>query len=320
MAEDAANVANKYIEDANFNSTVEGIDLQPDRTILTQLQQKKTLGILSEKITKTVVTLFKIKGNQSYNVQVKYDIINCYIHSSCCMEDGTIILADYNNNKLKRLQSYNYTVTDDCDLSSEPHQVCKINNTQVAVTVPSKKEVHFISLERQMKTTNKIKTDFECYGLAYANKNLYISNKPSVYMYTLSGRKLKQFSKNQSGHKLFTDIHSLAVSKDATRIYVADYDNGLIVLDNNGQVITSFKDKQFKGAATCCYLTEAGSVLVSGEVSNNVLQFTCDGELIGEVIKADSRKKNIESVCCNQQMTKMYISRKRDDNIEVYDI
>jgi outer membrane protein assembly factor BamB len=223
------------------------------------------------------------------------------------MEDGTQILADHNNSKLKRLHSYNFTVTDYCDLPGGPWQMCMINNTQVAVTVPSKKEVHLISLERQMKTTNKINTDFKCYGLAYANNNLYISDHDtSVYMYALSGRKLNQFSKKQSGHKLFSNIHSLAVSQDATRIYVADYNTGLIVLDKNGQVVTSFNDEQLK-RATCCYLIEAGSVLVSGFDSNNVLQFTSDGELIGEVIKADSGKGQIRSVCCNQQMSKMCV-------------
>jgi hypothetical protein len=171
-----------------------------------------------------------------------------------------------------------------------------------------------------MKTTNKINTDFKCFGLAYLNNNLYISDAcTSVYMYTLSGRKLNQFSKDQSGHMLFSVINSLAVSKDATRIYVADSDNGLIVLDNNGQVITLFNDEQLQWAK-CCYLTEAGSVLVSGSISNNVLQFTCDGELIGEVIKSDSGKERIQSVCCNQQMTKMCISTYLYNNIEVYDI
>jgi hypothetical protein len=70
----------------------------------------------------------------------------------------------------------------------------------------------------------------------------------------------------------------------------------------------------------CCYLTEACGVLVSGFNSNNVLQITCDGELIGEVIKAVSGKGGIISFCCNQNMTKMFISRIFDDNIEVYDI
>ncbi|XP_060608474.1 uncharacterized protein LOC132760500 [Ruditapes philippinarum] len=320
MGEDAANVANNYMENAKIKSTVEDIEFQPDRTILTQLEQKKTIGILSEKPTKTADNLFQIKENQSYNVKVKSDKDSCDIMSSCCMKDGTIILADCDNKKLKRLNSYNYTVTDYCDLPGEPWQVCMINNTQVAVSVSFKQEVHFISLERNMKTTKKINTDFACFGLAYANNNLYISDRfTSVYMYTLSGRKLNQFGKDQSGHKLLSYIYSLAVSKDATRIYVADYNNELIVLDNNGQVITSFDDKQLKGA-NCCYLTEAGSVLVSGHGSNNVLQFTCDGELIGEVIKADNGKEKIRLVCCNQQMTKMCKSRYPDDNIEVFDI
>ncbi|XP_060552024.1 uncharacterized protein LOC132713438 [Ruditapes philippinarum] len=323
MGEDAANVANKYMEHAKIKSTVDDIEFQPDRTILTQLEQRKALGTLSGKPTKPAVNLFQIKGNQSYNVKVKSDIYDCNIASACCMEDGTIVLADRDNSKLKRLHSYNYTVTDYCDLPGEPSQVCLINNTQVAVTISLEKKVHFISLERKMKTTNKLKTDFNCYGLAYSNNNLYIAdNDTSVYMYTLSGRKLNQFSKDQSGHKLFSDIDSLAVSKDATRIYVADYKNGLIVLDNNGLVITSFNDdEQLKGAG-CCYLTETGSVLVSGYHSKNVLQFTCDGEVIREVIKADRRKGNtcIRSVCCNQQMTKMCISRFGVNNIEVYDI
>ncbi|XP_060557645.1 uncharacterized protein LOC132718052 [Ruditapes philippinarum] len=319
MGEDAANVAKKYMEHVKIKSTIEDIEFQPDRTILTQLEQKKTIGILSEKPAKTADNLFQTKGNQSYNVKAKSDKVDCDIMSACCMEDGTIILADFSNNKLKRLHSYNYTVTDYCDLPERPWQVCMINNTQVAVTVSSKKEVHFISLERNMKTTNKINTGFDCFGLAYANSNLYISDFTSIYMYTLSGKKLKQFSKDQSRQKLFSYIHSLAVSKDATRIYVADFNNELIVLDNNGQVITSFNDGQLKGA-NCCYLTEAGSVLVSGLLSNNVLQFTCDGKLIGEVIKVDSGTWGFRSVWCNQQMTKMCISRFTDDNIEVYDI
>ncbi|XP_060587036.1 uncharacterized protein LOC132742315 [Ruditapes philippinarum] len=316
IAENAANVANKYIEDAKFKSSVEGIDFQPDRTILTQLEKKKTLGILSKKLT--AATLFQIKGSQSYNVKVVSDRKKCYIRSACCMEDGTIFLADYYNNKLKRLHRYNYTVTKYWDLHGKPYQVCLINNTQVGVTVPSQKKVYFTSDSGKKKTTNEIKTDFECFGLAYANNNLYISDEnTSVYMYTLSGKKLQQISYDQSGFDC--DIYSLAVSQDATRIYVADYHNGLTVLDKNGQVIRSFYNDQLIGA-TCCYLTEAGSVLVSVEASNNVLQFTPDGELIGEIIKDDSGKRNIISACCNQQMTKMYISRFRDDNIEVYDI
>ncbi|XP_060562105.1 uncharacterized protein LOC132721755 [Ruditapes philippinarum] len=320
MAEDAANVADIYIENGKLRSTVEDVEFQPDSAILIQLLHEQTLGVLTVKPTMNADNILQKKGEQSYNVKVSTDKNSCNISSACCMEDGTIILADFNNGKLKRLHSCTYSVTDTFDLPEDPYQVCIIGKTHVAVTVPSKKEVHLISLEREMKTTHKFNTDFECYGLAYANSNLYISDsQTSVYMYTLSGRKLNQFSKNQSGHEMLSNICSLAVNKDATRIYVADHFNGLIVMDSNGQVITSFNDEQIKGA-NCCYLTEVGSVLAPGSAFNNVLQFTCDGELIGEVIKDDSGKGGILSVCCNQQMSNMYISRVWEDNIEVYDI
>ncbi|XP_060560327.1 uncharacterized protein LOC132720255 [Ruditapes philippinarum] len=299
--------------------TVSDIEFQPDRKLIHQLKQNKTIGMLTEKATNTADKLLQITEEQSYCVKVMSDEQKCNICSSCYMEDDTIILADYNNNKLKRLESHNYIITDYYNLPGEHWQTCKINETQVAVTLFSQQKVHYISINREMKTTNKIKTDFTCFGLAYANNHLYISDDTSVYIFTMSGKKLKQFSTDQSGQELFSNIISLAVSKDATRIYVADGYKGLIVLDKNGQIVTTFNGKQLQGA-NYCHLTEAGSVLVSGLHSNNVLQFTSDGELMGEVIKADSKKQGINSVCCNQQMSKMCIGRGDEDNIEVYSI
>jgi DNA-binding beta-propeller fold protein YncE len=299
--------------------TVSDIEFQPDRNLPEQLKQYKTIGVLTKKTTKTAGNLLKITGGQSFCVKFKSDEKKCNIFSACYVENDTIILADYNNNKLKRLDSHNYTISDCYNLPGYPWQICKINETEVAVTLYSKQEIHFISVDRKMNTTNKIETDFDCLGLAYANNHLYISDATSVYIYTMTGRKLKQFSTDQSGHELFSDIVSLAVSKDATRIYVADGDKGLLVLDNNGQIVTTFNGEQLQGAIYC-HLTEAGSVLVCGCNSNNVLQFTSDGELIGEIIKADSGKQGINSVCCIEQMSKMFISREDEDNIEVYDI
>ncbi|XP_060562256.1 uncharacterized protein LOC132721895 [Ruditapes philippinarum] len=319
MGEDAENVANKFIEDTITRITVSDTEFKPNRNLLQQLKQNQTIGMLTEKTTKTADKLLQITGGQSYCAKVKSDEYTCSIFSACYMEDGKIILADYNNQKLKRLDCHNYTITDCYNLPGEPYQICKINETQVAVTLYTKQEVHLISVDRQMKTTNKIKTDFDCLGLAYANNHLYISDFTSVYIYTMSGRKLKQFSTDLSGQKPFSDINSIAVSRDATRVYVTDPYKGLRILETNGQMFTTFKGKQLQGAFYC-HLTEAGSVLVSGYQSKNVLQFTSDGKLIGEVTKADSGKQGINTLCCNQQMSKMCISRVGADNIEVYNI
>ncbi|XP_060565451.1 uncharacterized protein LOC132724591 [Ruditapes philippinarum] len=333
VGEDAANVANKCIEDNKSMSTGENIEFQPDKTIITQLKQYKALGTLSGKATQTPNTLFQIKGKESYCITAMLDKEDSNFISVCCLKDDTIILADENNKKLKRFHSNNYTVSDH-SLPGAPWQVCSVNTTQVAVTIPCEKKVHLISVEGQMYTTNKINTYFSCSGLAYTNDNLYVSsdNTAEVCIYTLSGRMLKQLKMKElpflghvGGLDLFENeselfsLQNLAVSKDAARIYVTDTYCGLVVLDNNGKVVKIFIDRKLQWA-NCCYVTEVGSVLVSGGSSNNVLQFTSDGELLGEVLKDDSEKGKIASVCCNQQMSKLYVSRYGKNNIEVYDI
>jgi ElaB/YqjD/DUF883 family membrane-anchored ribosome-binding protein len=187
VGEDAANVANICIEDNKRKSTGDDIEFKPEKTVLTLLVQYESLGTHP----KTPGTLFQIKGKQSsFVTDTSHEEANDFI-STCCLKDGTVILADYNNKKLKRFHSNNYTVTD-YPLPVAPWQVCSINTTQVAVTLPSQKEVHIISVEGQMSTTNKINTDFECYGLAYINDNLYVS-RTHVHIITLSGTKLKTF-------------------------------------------------------------------------------------------------------------------------------
>ena len=180
MGEQAVHDANKCIEDYTKNIKFEGIRFQPDRTLITKLEKSKSLGMLD--------SLPQIKGERSYCVKVKSDKVAGFIISACHLTDGSIILADNTNKKLKRIDSNNYTVRDFCGLPERPWQVCSINNSQVAVSLQSE-GIHFISLDRQMTSTRKINTEFQCYGLAYANDNLYISDKSkSVYIYTLSGR------------------------------------------------------------------------------------------------------------------------------------
>jgi hypothetical protein len=319
IGEEVANVADECIEDNKSKRTGYDIEFQPDKTILTLLEQYKAIGTVTELAPKTPCTLFQIIGKQSYCVTAKPDEEDSNFRSVCSLNDGTIILADYNKNKLSRFHGNNYTVTD-YPLPGAPWQVCSINSTQAAVTLPSQQEVHFISVEGQMKTTKKINTDYECYGLAYKNKNLYISDYYlEVYIYSLSGRKRKQLRIKQPLPLFSYSRNILAVSKDATKFYFAGSRLGPIHPVNLNRGIPRFNDGKLN-RATYCYVTEVGSVLVSGYHSNNVLQFTSDGKLLGEVIQADSGTGEIVSVCCNKQMSKIYVSRFGKNYIEVYDM
>lgn len=325
----ASNVA-KCIDGSKDENKTEDIDFKPDQKLLEILEEMTTLG--NATLTNMMKVehrdtskarqpddLVQITGKREHCVKVKSDQSVCDIVSACALEDGTIILSDrYSNNKVKRLDSSTYMVTDSCETPGNPWQVCGINNQQIAVSMQGMKDIHFISLEGKMTITNQMKTDHNCYGLAYANDNLYISDEHTIYIYSLSGMKLKQFTLDQSGQRLFSEISSLAVSEDGCHIYVADYHNGLIVLDNNGQVLGQYNGSELKGAHDI-YLTVNGGVLVSGRVSNNVLQFGHYGELVGEVLKSDGGDRGCRAVCCDQNMSKMIVGRCKC-KIEVFDL
>jgi hypothetical protein len=300
------------IKDSTTKGELMDIEFQPYNEICLQLKQKGSLG----KCMAAADELLQTHTKTSYSVEEKSDPSFCDIISVCCTDDGVIIVADQNNRRLKRLDKNTFTVTDYYELHGRPYQVSSIRQGQLAVTVRPRK-VQYVSLERQMKTEMHITTDFDCYGLAYANHNLYITDKnTSVYVYTLSGLKLKQYRMER---QVFLDIVSLAVNPYTSRIYVSDYDNGLIELDQKGQVVRTFDDEQLHGTS-CCVPLETDGLLVSGCDSKNVLQITSNGVLVAEVVRACKEKRGILAICCNKQISKMFVCRTLKNKIDVYDI
>ncbi|XP_060564674.1 uncharacterized protein LOC132723887 [Ruditapes philippinarum] len=263
--------------------------------------------------------LYKTTQVKKYCVRGRADKFDCSILTACTMEDGTIILAEGRNNKIKRLNGSTFAVRDSCDMPGKPWQVCSIRNDQVAVSLPRKEKVLFVSLANRMSVTQNISTGFNCHGLAHTEGNLYISDRFSaVYVYNMMGGQLQKFTKDPPRREMSYAIRSLAVTEDASKVFVAGWNNGLIVLDNQGKVVGKFNGPQLDGAWDC-HLTGRGSLLMSNNISNNVLQFGLDGKLRGEVVRFTDQNGSYKGLCCNKEMTKMIIG-KSGDEIEVYDL
>lgn len=285
------------------------------------VEQKEGNGVktirTSNVLQRDASALYQSKEMHKYNVGMQSDILTCYIYSACPLEDSKIILADYYNCKVKQVDSSTYRVIDYCDLPASPWQLCLVSKQEVAVSCVEA-GVQFVSLGRKMMKSKQMKTDHYCYGIACADSDLYISDsRTSVYMYSLSGMKLKQFSTDQSGHELFSDISSLAVSNDGSKIYVADTNKGLIVLENNGNVLANYKGSLLEGTRYVC-VTDNGSVLVCGDISNNVVQVNANGELVGVVVKIGNGG-DCCSICFDPRNSKLIVGFAGNE-IEVYDL
>jgi hypothetical protein len=180
--------------------------------------------------------------------------------------------------------------------------------------------IDIVTTEGSLKVAREIKTDHNCYGLGYRNGKVYVTDsKATLFVYNKTGTMLIQVSKDQVGDNLFSDIYSLTVSRDGERIYVSDLKLGLVVLSKDGELHWGYKTSTLVDAREICE-TNSGDILVCGYFSNNILQFSPNGEVIGEILTSDDKDGRLQAVCYDRNHMRLIVGRAERDYIEVYDI
>jgi hypothetical protein len=282
--------------------------------LMSMIDQMDMLGEIVEK-----PAIYRL--GEKREISIKHDSdSNAYydIHSICKLKDGCVIIADYNNKSLKRLELASSKIIDICQLSRSPWQICEVDN-EIAVS-SIRTNINIVTTEGPLKVAREIKTDHNCYGLGYRNGKIYVSDSTeTVFVYNKTGIMLIQFSKDQSGDNLFSNIYSLTVSQDGERIYVADSTHGLVVLSKEGKLHGKYNTSNLRGAKEICE-TDSGDILVCGESSNNIVQFSPSGEVIGEILTSDGQKGGCLAVCYDRNHMRLIVGRAKRDYIEVYDM
>ncbi|XP_053373196.1 uncharacterized protein LOC123532186 isoform X1 [Mercenaria mercenaria] len=237
----------------------------------------------------------------------------------CILEDGSTILADCNNKNLKRIDSM-YTNVDVCDLPEDPYQICAIYKQDVAAIAANRENIYFISVTNEMKRTKVTNLDHKCYGIAYATDNLYVADsRTSVFIYSMTGTKLKEYTRDQTGQALFDSIYSLSVSTDGRRICVADFKYGVVVLRADGTLQGKYDCSELTHVQRVCFADD-GSFLASGNNNNCILQFTSHGEKLGNVLSSDTGNEACMSICFDQRNCKLLVGRSNNDEIDIYNL
>jgi hypothetical protein len=185
--------------------------------------------------------------------------------------------------------------------------------------------IKFVTTERPLKVTREMKTKHRCYGLGYKNGKIYVTDSnETILVYNKTGKILSQFSKDQSGDNLFSNIISLTVSQDGEIIYVADnrYADstyGLVVISKGGHLYGKYNYNNLSGLREICE-TDNGDILVCGALSNNIVQFYPNGEVVGEILTSDGKVGGCTAVCFDCNFKRLIVRRNRGYHIEVYDI
>ncbi|KAH3768151.1 hypothetical protein DPMN_169363 [Dreissena polymorpha] len=165
-----------------------------------------TLSCLGKIVLGDQNHVFTVQGKSEYEVTIPIDSSPCVLNGICVLSNGQMLVADtFYNNRVKLLDQQ-YQVVGHCDLNA--HDMCQITPSEVAVafeTLDNTHGVQFVSVnDGHLVKGRKLRFQHECWGIAYDQKDLYLTTGNALHKYSMSGELL---------NKMYEDTSSRFTSK-----------------------------------------------------------------------------------------------------------
>lgn len=251
-------------------------------------------------VKKAPVEMCAVKVN-TFGVRMHNDKSPCDITGSTIMDDGRLVLVDYNNKKLKVLDR-DYRLISDFKTEGATFDAAALADNQVAISVPKEKKIHFISLQDGMKVSDSIQTRLECWGLDLFDDKLVTVTNSDDHMILFLNRKGHELISCNLGSQDANMKWPISVCVDTKdKIYVCcqgegdteDINGCLVIIDSSAQVRTMYMDSGLR-KPTSCTKDEEGNLYLCGLTSANVHQIQRSGDRLGQIISGLSKPIHVK--------------------------
>ncbi|XP_045193522.2 uncharacterized protein LOC123549464 [Mercenaria mercenaria] len=273
---------------------VKHIVYEIDEDIETCLAEKEYFGSVS-----LVNKQMKVSFEDSYAVSVSTDQRDFYMFDMCEVEPDQLVITDYKNCKLKRLNK-SLIVTECIDINGRPYGLCKTDQSELAVTLTWHQKVQFVDIGSKLSLTQSYSVGHFCRGICHIDGIVYVccdgldreEGPGHVRAFDASGCLVKMIKNDQNNQKLFSFPRSIAESFDGSKIFIADSEKGLITIDKEGKCLMSASDPRLIYPHSFCS-ANYGQKFVCGKLSNNIFLLDKDGIVIREILKGGKITKPI---------------------------
>ncbi|KAH3829826.1 hypothetical protein DPMN_103055 [Dreissena polymorpha] len=298
------------------------ISFQPNSEIVQYLTTLLGLGKIERMMVQDnsnkVIT---VKGKSEHNVKVSSDLEECSITAILVLPAKQIFVADNRNKKVKLLDQQ-YQVVSHCSVTGNPHALCDITPSEVAVTVNEDDknihEVQFITVNnRQLVIGRKLQLQHECVGIAFHQGDMYITAYTALYKYSLNGKLVsKMYEDTSDSYTVF----KCAVSPTGDKLYITNNcQHKLLTLARDGSVLATFTDHALEYPFGL-HVTPAGQVLVSGWGPNTILQVDSEGKRKLATLASEDGVLKPMSVCYNRHTASIIVGLYNKSSIIVFKV
>ncbi|KAL4235240.1 hypothetical protein ACF0H5_006878 [Mactra antiquata] len=277
-------------------------------------------GVGQVNVNRKKVDMYKIKGYTDIHINLLSDSNTCSSHGCCLTQDNKLLVTDYNNRKLKRINLDTMTVEDYCMLDGKPECVCCISDREAALTYYYPGRIQFVSVIHKMYCTRQIKLSHLCYGITFKDDKLYVTdNSSSLYVYDMACTLLNTITSDNFGSCLFSKSRHITFNKNGDKMIVCDWNKGLVCFDEAGKYLSTSSDSDLKNADGVC-VDGYGNVFVVGCTSRNVIQDNEEGKKVGVIVQQQGASHKPRSVCFHQQLNGLFVTMNNSKVVKLYEL
>ncbi|XP_045205072.2 uncharacterized protein LOC123557585 [Mercenaria mercenaria] len=286
---------------------------EPSSEIKQIISSKVPLGKLAEEVikrnTQNKLTLDDMEPqfDGEINIKTPEDKSDCAIIASALISPSQIILADSKNNCLKMVDIEQRKLSTRHELCSTPFNVAVVSRNLIAVTLPKKKKILFLSITQKNTLTEShdINVNGEIRKIACKNDTLIIGYTNKIEILKMNGDVVKTISSTD-----LSCIDGIAFSHDSMAFYVTNLYSStkLYKFDFDGNILASYNDDTMQSVRGLT-VTPDGTVLVCNWTENGSIDMISPAcKKIKEILQQNEHVQYPYSVsfCC--QTNKLFLS------------
>ncbi|XP_060581992.1 uncharacterized protein LOC132738505 [Ruditapes philippinarum] len=226
------------------------ITFVPSKDIVHQVKNDKYIGTISTHRRLSPDSTIYAQYERTLQMKPSFDKEQCHILGMILISNKQMIVAGYNNNKIKIIDICHGRLVSQISVSSEPRDVIKLPQNQVAVALPDEQHIQIMSYTyTSMSLDRRIDVGNKCYCVAYWQDMLVVGcnfNPGKLIVLDFDGNIVEVF--DTPG--LFGGPKKIVISIDEKFIYVSDYNNvskrsKFLKIDWQGNIVQRFEDQGY---------------------------------------------------------------------------